>query len=145
MTAAPRRAVLDANVAIKWVVTEPDSARALRLREGQMHAPDLIVAECANILWKKVAGGNMTAATAIAAAELLRIAPIGMLPTADMVRRAVDLAVTLDHPAYDCFYLLCAADLDVPLVTADLRLVRAVDGKKGTNDMPEIVLLSDVT
>jgi predicted nucleic acid-binding protein len=46
--------VIDASVAVKWVVEEPGTQEALLLRQHRLLAPDLLVAECANILWKKV-------------------------------------------------------------------------------------------
>ncbi len=46
--------VIDAGVAIKRVIDEPGSAEALLLRRHRLIAPDLIIADCANILWKKV-------------------------------------------------------------------------------------------
>ncbi len=47
--------VIDASIAIKWVVEEDGTDLALALRQkARLMAPDLIVAECANILWKKV-------------------------------------------------------------------------------------------
>jgi predicted nucleic acid-binding protein len=46
--------VIDASVAIKWVVRETGTQEALSLRQHRLVAPDLLVAECANILWKKV-------------------------------------------------------------------------------------------
>jgi predicted nucleic acid-binding protein len=46
--------VVDASVAIKWLTDEPDTPLALRVHElGATAAPDLLVAECVNILWKK--------------------------------------------------------------------------------------------
>jgi predicted nucleic acid-binding protein len=46
-----RRAVIDASVAIKWVVEETGPAAALSLLRGpQLLAPDLLMPECANIL-----------------------------------------------------------------------------------------------
>ncbi len=40
--------VVDASVAIKWVVPEPGSDAALALLRGrQIFAPDLLIAECA--------------------------------------------------------------------------------------------------
>jgi predicted nucleic acid-binding protein len=46
--------VIDASVAIKWLVDEPGTAAALSLRRHRLLAPDLLIAECANVLWKKV-------------------------------------------------------------------------------------------
>ena len=46
--------IVDASVAIKWVVDEPGTEHALLLRRDSLAAPDLLVPECANILWKKV-------------------------------------------------------------------------------------------
>jgi predicted nucleic acid-binding protein len=46
--------VIDASIAIKWVVEEAGTDLSLALRQkARLMAPDLIVAECANILWKK--------------------------------------------------------------------------------------------
>ena len=45
--------VIDASVAIKWVIEEAGTKEALALRRQALAAPDLLVAECANILWKK--------------------------------------------------------------------------------------------
>ena len=47
--------VIDASIAVKWVVEENGTAEALVLRQkAKLIAPELLVAECANILWKKV-------------------------------------------------------------------------------------------
>jgi predicted nucleic acid-binding protein len=43
-------------------------------------------------------------------------------PTAPLAPRAVELALGLDHPVYDCFYLALAETEKAELVTADLRL-----------------------
>ena len=48
--------VIDASIAVKWVVEEhrtPEALLALR-QKAKLIAPELLVAECANILWKKV-------------------------------------------------------------------------------------------
>jgi predicted nucleic acid-binding protein len=42
--------VIDASVVIKWVVDEPGTAQAHLLRRHRLLAPDLLIAECANIL-----------------------------------------------------------------------------------------------
>jgi predicted nucleic acid-binding protein len=46
--------VIDASIAVKWVVEEDGTSEALALRQkAKLIAPELLVAECANILWKK--------------------------------------------------------------------------------------------
>jgi predicted nucleic acid-binding protein len=49
--------VVDASLAIKWFIDEPDSAEALAVLRHPISAPDLLAPECANILWKKVGRG----------------------------------------------------------------------------------------
>ena len=53
--------VVDASIAVKWVLPEPDSerARALILR-GDLTAPDLLRLEVANALWKQARRGAIT-------------------------------------------------------------------------------------
>ena len=47
--------VVDASVAIKWLVEEEGSETATRLLEGnhELHAPRLMVSEVTNALWRK--------------------------------------------------------------------------------------------
>jgi predicted nucleic acid-binding protein len=44
--------VVDASVAIKWVIEESGTPQALSLRRHRLFAPDLLMTECANVLWK---------------------------------------------------------------------------------------------
>jgi len=48
------RLVINASGAVKWVFPEHDSNRAGLLLDHSLVAPDLLFAECANILWRKV-------------------------------------------------------------------------------------------
>lgn len=121
--------VIDASVAIKWVVGEAGSEEASRLigRPGLL-APDLLIPECANILWKKVRRGELSSEEADLAAALLQRAAVELVGTRALMAEALRLAVRLDHPAYDCVYLALARARGVPLATADDRLRRAVAG-----------------
>lgn len=95
--------VIDASIAVKWVVEEEGTEAAIRLRPGfRLIAPELIVAECANILWKKVQRGEMLADEARLAARLLERSGTEIVTTRGMMEQATDLAVRLAHPAYDC-------------------------------------------
>ena len=116
-------AVIDASVAIKWVIDEEGTDQALALRRQKLYAPDLIIAECANILWKKVRRGELSAEEAGIAGRLLANADLELLPTRSLMNAAIEIAIQLDHPAYDCLYLALAEQNHAEFVTADTRLV----------------------
>jgi predicted nucleic acid-binding protein len=94
------------------------------VRRYDLFAPDLLTAECANVLWKKHRLGEITAREASLAARLLERAEVEFTPMRRLLDRAVGLAVALSHPAYDCMYLACAEAAHHPFVTADARLAR---------------------
>lgn len=119
------RFVVDASVAVKWVVEESGSAEALEVLECRpLSSPDLLIAECTNILWKKVKRSELDRDEAIMAARLIQQSDVEILPTRALMERALELAVKLDHAAYDCIYLSLAFENDWSFVTADERLVR---------------------
>src|SRR5438045_7747798 len=59
--------VIDAGVAVKWFIEEPDSEQAKRVLTNysrwidDLLAPDLIIAEVANVFWKRAVRGDLTA------------------------------------------------------------------------------------
>jgi predicted nucleic acid-binding protein len=118
------RFIVDASVAMKWLLLEPDSHLATLLKGHDLAAPDLLVAECANALWKHVRQGNLTIGEATRAAVVLSGAGIELVPMQALMAEATRLAVAFAHPAYDCFYLALAAARGVPLVVADESLRR---------------------
>jgi predicted nucleic acid-binding protein len=117
--------VIDASVAIKWVVEEDGTAEALLLRQkAKLIAPDLLVAECANIFWKKVQRGELLKEEALFAARLLQGAEIELLSTRSLFETVTRISIEIDHPAYDCLYLALALEKKCQFVTADERLLR---------------------
>lgn len=136
--------VVDASVAIKWFVDEPDSDQATGLLQHPLSAPDLLAPECANILWKKVIRRELQADEAATIALALEGAAISLHPTRPFLARATGIACDLKRAAYDCFYLALAQELGQPLVTADLRLVNAVRGERAKRFAKLVVPLSDV-
>jgi predicted nucleic acid-binding protein len=118
--------VIDASVAVKWVVREPDSDAAIALRSEQLIAPVLWLAEAANVLWLRVRIGDINADEArIRLTELLD-APVASLPMEPHLDEALRLAAELAHPIYDCVYLALALHYDTHVITADKRFVSAV-------------------
>ena len=114
--------VVDASVAAKWLAPEPDSPLAAALLDDELMAPDLLFAEVGNILWKKQLRGEMDAATVQVGARWLLQVPMAVHDSAGLLVDALALALQLQHPAYDCFYLALARRAGVPMITADRRL-----------------------
>lgn len=117
--------VIDASIAVKWLVEERGTPEALALRQkAKLIAPELLVAECANILWKKVKREELLKQEALLAARLLQGAEIELLPTRSLFEAATRMSIEIDHPAYDCLYLALAVEKECPFVTADERFLR---------------------
>lgn len=122
--------VIDARIAVKWLIEEHGTAAALTLRRrARLIAPDLLLAECANVLWKKVRRKELSADEAILSARLLQAAEIELLPTRSLVETATRIAIQLDHPAYDCIYVAMALENGCRFVTADERLLGKIGGQ----------------
>jgi len=133
LTRAPgERLVIDASVAVKWVVPEPDSDQAAALLEHTLVAPDLFFAECANVLWKKLRRGDLTEEEAGIAARTLEQVDLAVVPSRAYLGRAVSIAAALERPAYDAIYLAVAEALGLRLATADARLIRKMRQPPGT-------------
>ena len=81
-------------------------------------------------MWRKARLGQVVAGQAVEAIGRLRAALPDLRPTASLARRALALAIELDHPVYDCFYLALAELEEDVLVTADDRLLRRLSGSR---------------
>jgi predicted nucleic acid-binding protein len=145
LTLAPgERLVVDASVAVKWAVPEPDSDQAAALLDHTLVAPDLFFAECANVLWKKLRLGDLTEEEAGIAARTLEQVDLVVVPSRAYLGRAVAIAAALEHPAYDAIYLAVAEAFGLRLATADARLIRKMRQPPGTFSHL-VVALSEVT
>ncbi|MCY3746804.1 MAG: type II toxin-antitoxin system VapC family toxin [Acidobacteria bacterium] len=123
------RYVVDASVAVKWLVREPLSHQAslLLATEVSLLAPDLLFAEAANALWAMKQRGDLEDDEFDEAVQTLRSAPV-LVPSTllQLVPAASRLAADLGHPIYDCFYLALAIQEKAPLITADRRFADRV-------------------
>jgi predicted nucleic acid-binding protein len=124
--------VVDASVAAKWVLDEGDSDRANALRQDDdLIAPALIAGEIGNALWKAVSFKILTLPDALAAIRNILIPFASIVPLEPLREPALQLAVELQHPIYDCFYIALAQRERVALVTADKRLLALRKKLKG--------------
>jgi predicted nucleic acid-binding protein len=118
--------VIDASVAIKWVVPEVGSEAASHLLGQELWAPSLWLAEVANALLKKTRRGEITRDEARLRAQDLADAPIEPIELPILLPSAMRMADELGHSIYDCFYLAAALLRDTTLVTADRRFAAKV-------------------
>lgn len=116
--------VIDASVAFKWIVEEPDSDKARDLiGRADLIAPVLVYSEVGNALFKRVNSGELAPSLSLRE-QIADLAEV--LITMDerhVAPRAYELAVELKHPIYDCMYLALADALGDKLLTADYKFV----------------------
>ena len=124
------RFVVDSSVVIKWSVPEVHSADALRYLDPALErdAPELLLAEVSNILWKKVGRGDLTRDEAERIASDVAQADVTIHPMGPLFGRALQIALDTGRSAYDCTYLALAELLACQAVTADRRLYNALQG-----------------
>ena len=116
------RLVVDASVAVKWLIAEEDSDAAHRLaaRGDDLHAPRLMASEVANALWRKARLGEIERGRAGVLTAAISEMPVRWNADETLCADAVRLALTLDRPVYDCVYLALAHRIGAQVVTADI-------------------------
>lgn len=116
--------VVDASIVVKWLVAEEWSEESSALLDAgvTLIAPELLFAEVSNALWAMCRRGDVTRDDLADAIDALREAPVAVPASMQQLAAAATrLAVDLDHPAYDCFYLALAIQEQYPVITADTR------------------------
>jgi len=115
--------IADASVAAKWFVQEDHREDAARLldRPLPLAAPDFVLTELANIIWKKCIKGEITRDHAALSSQTAALAFQNIISATGLLSHALEIGLELHHPIYDCIYLACAADLGGFVVTADRR------------------------
>jgi predicted nucleic acid-binding protein len=122
------RLVVDSSVVIKWSVPEVHSADALRYLDPDLerNAPELLLAEISNILWKKVGRSELTMEEAERIAADVAQADVTIHPMGPLFGSALQVALETGRSAYDSMYLALAEALSTRVVTADHRLYNAL-------------------
>jgi predicted nucleic acid-binding protein len=124
------RLVIDSSVVIKWFVPEVHTDDALRYLDPDLdrEAPELLLAEVSNILWKKVGRGELTDLQAITIAQDIAQADVNIHPMRSLFIPGLRFALTTGRTAYDSIYLALADSLSTRVVTADRRFYNALQG-----------------
>ncbi len=115
------RLILDASAAIEVVLDRHKDRRfADEVQQAALVlAPDLLVAEVVNTIWKYHQFENLSLSACDRAIELALGLADSLVPAKELYREAFLLARTTRRPAYDMFYLALARREDAALLTAD--------------------------
>ena len=122
--------VLDASVAIAWVVSSQATPYTRRIRllakREPYHVPAIFAAEVANVLVVLERRGILSEHASTAAAEVLgRLDPVvhetkvGVVPLRMLAKR-------FNLSAYDAIYIALATDLHLPVACGDRPLRHAL-------------------
>ena len=130
--------VVDASIALKWILNETDSSKALTLladwndREIEVFAPSLLVYEVTNALYRRVRKGDIPFYDARRGLTeiIYKVLEIDFPEDPDFNIRAMELGQQFGLPAaYDSHYLALAERKECELWTADTRLWNSTRGK----------------
>jgi predicted nucleic acid-binding protein len=122
--------VLDASVGLKWVLNEIDSDKARRLLADfqagtrDLIAPDVYSLECAHGLSKSQRKGVVTDAERLWF-DLIIDLP-ALYPSLPLLDRALAIALKARIAVYDCIYVALAEREGCELITADRRVINAL-------------------
>jgi predicted nucleic acid-binding protein len=137
--------ILDASVAVKWVIPEIDSAVALRLRDdfrtgnSELLAPQFFPAECGHALFRLarrrlITGSEASGSLVGLMGDCPRLIPfVGLMPRASILCQNATIGF------YDALYVALAEQEGCQLVTADVKLVANIGSA-----FPFVIALSSV-
>lgn len=124
--------VLDSNVALKWVLPEPDADKAIRLRDEFRHglhellAPDVFPVEVAHALAKSQRRGLILPGEGVKKLnDILTYLP-DLHPALPLLTRAFIIASGARIGVYDCLYVALAEREGCEMVTTDVRLLNSL-------------------
>ncbi len=130
------RFVIDASVAIKWFVPEPDSDKANQILQAfradhvSLLAPDVVLPEVGNTLWKRcLLTREIPVASAAQSYEDFMGLALELHAAQSIAAAAFGIAIAARHPLYDSFYLALAQKEHCEFLTADQALIRKLSGR----------------
>ena len=121
--------VLDASVALCWVIPRPLTPKAVRLRDEyrqkihELLAPTVFIDEVAAALTKAERQKDITVGQAAPLFVKVMNSPPILIPHAPLIARAIDISSRTRCAYYDCLYVALAEREGCQLVTADQKSV----------------------
>ncbi len=130
------RYVVDASMVIKLFVEEEFSQTTRKVFErlgssdpDEFYVPDLLFAECANVLWKYVRFHGYD--REIAREHLADLAELAfhVVPIIELIKESFEIANRHAITVYDACYVALAEVVNASLITADEKLVARLSGQ----------------
>jgi predicted nucleic acid-binding protein len=122
--------VLDASVALKWVLAEPDSPKALSVRDhfrqqlNELLAPDVFPVEVAHALTRAERRGIIKPPQATRLLADVLSTPMPLHPYRPLLPRATAISSAMRCGVYDCIYVALAEREGCEFLTADDKLLK---------------------
>lgn len=126
--------ILDASVALKWVLVESDSPNAIRLRNealAGLHefiAPNVFPLEIAHSLTRAERKGLLKPGQGRALFGDILTIPIELQPSLPLLVRAMNLSSATLCGVYDGLYIALSEQTGCELITADQKLAQKLAG-----------------
>lgn len=125
--------VVDPGVVLKWFVEEPlrSQARSLLVNRHELIAPDILIADVADLVWRKAVCGEIAAEQAAPIVRNIALPSFisAFVESPRLRNRAFALALQCGQPVHGCFYAACAEAASAPLVSADEAFLKALRGE----------------
>ncbi|AFZ60794.1 type II toxin-antitoxin system VapC family toxin [Anabaena cylindrica FACHB-243] len=124
--------VLDTSVCIKYFIADPLTPKVIELfthlayPQTEMFVPDLFYIECTNVFMKYVRANMYTSGEVQADLATLKNLQLQVVPTANLMDDAVNIALNYNISAYDASYVTLSQQNNAPLLTLDKKLVKAL-------------------
>jgi predicted nucleic acid-binding protein len=139
------RFILDSSVALKWVLPDQDSAKAIRLRDEfhaglhELLAPDVLPIEVGHALTKAETRQVIATPHGWALWQAVMADCPALAGSISLMPRTYEISSRLRIGAYDCLYVALAEQEQCELLTADSRMANALQ-----QQFAKIVLLSSL-
>ena len=135
-------ALLDTSVAVKWFILEEDSEKAANLRQEHgraellLHVPDILLMELANALRYSplVSAGEIPQALRLFSDMEIITVPFEL----DVLISCVTLSIEHDLAVYDAYFLALAQAIEMPLITADWKMLSRLSADPGAVDLKDL-------
>lgn len=125
----PQRIIIDSSVAVKWYLPDESDDKALKIKSAfakgtiLIAVPLLFFYEVSNILRTTIKSLRITREASVRAYQDLLKLNFTNYSSKELLKLALEKALVLDITSYDAAYVVLAEHLQIPLFTADEKLV----------------------